>query len=94
MPRVKIAATQYAKSDFLREVRAKQAFYYGSTYKNDFAEILGTTPQTAARRLHDPYDLRLRELAVLVEKLNLDPAAVLPMIGYKPKEVKEVERSD
>lgn len=85
MPRTKLGATEYAISDFQREIRMKMA-YYDLDQKN-LARKAGMDPSTLSRRLKDPRRLTLGELESLHRVLHLDLAMILPMFGASKKEL-------
>lgn len=81
MPRVKLAAAQYAAEDFRREIRARMC-YRGIT-QAELSKKAGIAPATLSRRLKDPKQITLAELERLYRVLQLDLAVVLPLIGAK-----------
>ena len=86
MPRTKLAAAQYAISDFQREVRVKMAYY--SLTQKDLAHEIGLDPSALSRRLKDPKKITLAELESLHRILHLDLAVLLPMFGASKKELR------
>lgn len=87
MPRIKQNVEKYAAEDFRKEVRIKQGErdLMSITALAEEADIPRTT---LTKRLSDPMGMTFGEFRKLNRAARLDPAAVLPLLGYTAKEIR------
>lgn len=87
MPRIKQNEEKYAAEDFRKEVRIKQGErdLMSVTALAEEADIPRTT---LTKRLSDPLSMTFGEFRKLNRAARLDPAAVLPLLGYTAKEIR------
>lgn len=87
MPRIKQNEEKYAADDFRKEVRIRQGErdLMSVTALAEEADIPRTT---LTKRLSDPMSMTFAEFRKLNRAARLDPAAVLPLLGYTAKEIR------
>lgn len=86
MPRVKLYADRYARSDFQQEVRIRQG-YHALMTQNALAEAVGIPRPTLRKRLLQPSTMTFGEFQKLNAAIHPDILAVLPLLGYTEKEI-------
>ena len=86
MPRINQKEDQYAREDFLRDVRQRQG---SCDLMNGRAlsDASGIPYQTLMRRLKQPEDLTADELKKLNKAIGLDPFILLALLGFSRKEL-------
>ena len=87
MPRIRQNEEKYAAEDFRKEVRIRQGErdLMSITALAEEADIPRTT---LTKRLSDPMGMTFGEFRKLNRAARLDPAAVLPLLGYSAKEIR------
>lgn len=87
MPRIKQYEEKYAAEDFRKEVRIRQGErdLMSVTALAEAADIPRTT---LTKRLLDPMSMTFEEFRKLNRAAGLDPAAVLPLLGYSAKDIR------
>jgi len=88
MPRIRQNEEKYAAEDFRKEVRIRQGErdLMSITALAEEADIPRTT---LTKRLSDPMGMTFGEFRKLNKAARLDPAAVLPLLGYSAKEIRQ-----
>lgn len=87
MPRLKREQDRYATEDFRKEVRIRQG-ERDLMSVTALAEEAGMPRTTLTKRLSDPMSMTFDEFRKLNSATRLDPAAVLPLLGYTAKEIR------
>lgn len=87
MPRLKQDREKYETEDFRKEVRIRQG-ERDLMSVTALAEEAGLPRTTLTKRLSDPMSMTFGEFRKLNSATRLDPAVVLPLLGYTPKEVR------
>ena len=87
MPRIKQNEEKYAVEDFRKEVRIRQG-ERDLMSVTALAEEAGMPRTTLTKRLSDPMGMTFGEFRKLNRAARLDPAAVLPLLGYTAKEIR------
>ena len=87
MPRLKREQDRYATEDFRKEVRIRQG-ERDLMSVTALAEEAGMPRTTLTKRLSDPMSMTFGEFRKLNSATRLDPAAVLPLLGYTAKEIR------
>jgi DNA-binding phage protein len=87
MPRIKQNKDKYATEDFRKEVRIRQG-ERDLMSVTALAEEAGMPRTTLTKRLSDPMSMTFDEFRKLNSATRLDPAVVLPLLGYTAKEIR------
>lgn len=87
MPRIKQNQEKYATEDFRKEVRIRQG-ERDLMSVTALAEEAGMPRTTLTKRLSDPMSMTFDEFRKLNSATRLDPAVVLPLLGYTAKEIR------
>ena len=87
MPRIKQNKDKYATEDFRKEVRIRQG-ERDLMSVTALAEEAGMPRTTLTKRLSDPMSMTFEEFRKLNSATRLDPAVVLPLLGYTAKEIR------
>jgi hypothetical protein len=87
MPRLKREQDRYATEDFRKEVRIRQG-ERDLMSVTALAEEAGMPRTTLTKRLSDPMSMTFDEFRKLNSATRLDPAVVLPLLGYTAKEIR------
>lgn len=87
MPRLKREQEKYVTEDFRKEVRIRQG-ERDLMSVTALAEEAGMPRTTLTKRLSDPMSMTFGEFRKLNSATRLDPAAVLPLLGYTSKEIR------
>lgn len=88
MPRIRQNAERYAAEDFRKEVRIRQG-ERDLMSKSALAEEADMPRTTLTKRLSDPMSMTFGEFRKLKSVIDLDPGAVLPLLGYSPKDIRK-----
>ena len=89
MPRLRQNAERYAREDFQTEIRKKQGEHDLMSVRA-LARALGIPATTLGPKLEEPDKLKVEDLRKLVAVLALDPLAVLALLGYDNKTIRQV----
>ncbi len=87
MPRIKQNEERYAAEDFRKEVRIRQG-ERDLMSVSALAEEADIPRTTLAKRLADPMSMTFEEFRKLNRAARLDPAAVLPLLGYTARDIR------
>ena len=87
MPRIRQKANDYRNEDFRREVLARLALL--GIQQHDLAEHLGVCDGTVSVMLHNPEKIQVERLRKMIAFLGLEPASILRLCGYEPKQIKD-----
>lgn len=87
MPRIKQNEEKYAVEDFRKEVRIRQGERDLMSVRA-LAEAADMPRTTVTKRLKDPMGMTFGEFRRINRATGLDPAAVLPLLGYSAKEIR------
>lgn len=87
MPRIRQKEDLYRNEDFRRDVLVKLA--YLGLQQHDLAEYLGVCDATVSILLRSPEKIPVERLRKIINYLQLEPAAVLKLLGYQSKIIKE-----
>lgn len=94
MPRIRQYAQDYARQDFLNEIRERQ----GSLNLMDVKSLSGASGipyQILLRRLKNPDDLTLGETRKLCESIRLNPIVLMNYLGFPTGALKKlIEKSN
>lgn len=88
MPRIRGKAKEYAEEDFRKAVRVQQG-YYDLMSQQALADAAGIPRPTLRKRLLEPEGMTVAELRKLVAAICPDPEAVLSLVGYSSKEIRQ-----
>lgn len=88
MPRIRQNEEKYAAEDFRKEVRIRQG-EQDLMSVTALAEKADMPRTTLTKRLSDPMGMTFREFRKLNKAARLDPAAVLPLLGYSAKDIRK-----
>ena len=80
MPRIRQNAQQYARDDFLREVRVRMA-YLNIPCNQDLADLAGIPNSTLAGKLRNPDSMTVSQLRKIVQVIDPDPEVLLKFLG-------------
>lgn len=84
MPRIRQNAQQYARDDFLREVRVRMA-YLNIPCNQDLADLAGIPNSTLTGKLKEPDKLTVDQLRRIVQVIDPDPEVLLKFLGSNRK---------
>lgn len=87
MPRIRQKADVYRNEDFRRDVQVRLA--YLDLNQRDLAEYLGVSDATVSLLLRRPEKMPVERLRKIISYLQLEPAAVLKLLGFQTKEIRE-----
>lgn len=89
MPRTKLGAEEYAKTDFLRHLSAQQ-HYHGFHTQRELGQAIGCCQGSVGQYLQRPDMIRIGVLRRLIKAVSLDPEEVLLFLGYSRKDIKQL----
>lgn len=89
MPRIRQNAQQYAKADFLKEIRIRQGEFDLMT-QTALSAAVGIPQPTMCKRMRDPDTITIPELRQIVQAIKPDAAVVLTWLGYTSKDIKRL----
>lgn len=92
MPRLRMHADQYAKSDFRKELE-KSMIDVGIKSKTELAGMINMDTRTLCRRFEDVGEMRVNDLKALVDVLKPNPALLLRLVGYSSKEIARMAKN-
>lgn len=88
MPRIRQYAENYAAEDFRREMRSRMGYHNLS--QHGLAQKTGISQTTISNRMRDPNNITIGELRSFNKTLRLNPAIVLSLLGYTPRDIAPV----
>ena len=81
MPRIRQKADEYRNQDFRRDVLVRLA--YLGLNQTDLAEYMGISNPMMSKLLHFPDKISVERLRKIINYLQLEPAAVMRLLGCK-----------
>lgn len=90
MPRIRQKENAYRNEDFRRVMKANLALL--GLQQKDLANRLAVSDATVSGMMKHPENIPVDRMRVIIEYLQLEPATVLRLYGYKEKDIqKEME---
>lgn len=89
MPRIRQKAEVYAEEDFRKEIRRQQGEYDLMSVRS-LAAAADIKSTTLHERLKEPKKFTVADLQKLVSTIRLSPVAVLTLLGYSAKDIKNL----
>ena len=90
MPRIRQKENVYRNEDFRRAVKANLALL--GLQQKDLANRLALSEATVSGMMKHPENIPVDRMRIIIGYLQLEPAVVLRLYGYKEKEIqKEME---
>ena len=90
MPRINQKAEEYARADFLQEIRRCQGaadLMNGKLLSN----ASGVPYGILMRRLKEPESFTLGEIRSMIKSLHLNPVVLLKFLGYSGKDISKLK---